>query len=257
MGTEGLKGKTITGGSPNGLASKQEANERPTVEPDIDAELLVQQAREIFPAGYQTSVSVIQGVALYFLTSTTFSVHVGGWQHAALLLRAAMSLFGIVHVSFGYLWFTAMVRWSVTWVDIAIPYVLGVAEIYMAYRVDSENMWWWALLVFVIVGGLAYGNTRLHVSNLRFAPNAEDARIEIRQLLDRMISAAAIFAAVVLVFILIAKAYNATWLLHWGTCALLPLALVIALVAQHGLHDVFKAAGVERPGWLGSTHRTR
>jgi hypothetical protein len=248
--------------APDAVAAKSvppsaDGARRPVIEPEIDAHLLAAQARDIFPAGYQTSVSVIQGVALSFLVAATLQANESGEELAALLLRATMTLLGITLVAYGYLWFTAIIRWPVTWLDIAVPYALGISEIFVANSVADESKWWVALAVFGSMGSLAYLNTRLHVGRIRFGRAAEQggARDVMQRLLASLVLATAGVAAVSLGLLWLTVDDRADWLQYAGPAGLCVAALGIAARTQQGLHDFFEACGVERPGWLGSPAR--
>jgi hypothetical protein len=150
----------------------------------LDHRVLAQRSGEIFPQGYLTNISIIQGVALGVLLEQTFralSAH-GVHPHAPIILESAFSLVALMTVSYEYLWFSTVVRWTPTFRDTAVPVVLGVGEIVPPFLLTSQSGWWFATAVYVALGGLAFLNTASRLHKQMFT-DGENWYLRIRHLL--------------------------------------------------------------------------
>lgn len=231
----------------------------PHVSPLLDADVLATQARDIFPAGYQTSISVIQGVALSALALKAIPAISDNSHDVPLILRSLMSLFGIILVAYGYLWFTALMRWNITVLDIAVPYLLGVGEIVSALEVEDVHGWWVGTAIFAFLGAGAYANTWSHLRAVRFSDSVdEEAEETLRRLLARLTLATLATAVLsTALLMLVGGRILPTYLLTWGPGALLLAGLVLAVLSEVGLRRLFEISGVARTTWFGRPRADR
>ncbi|MFY1632343.1 hypothetical protein ACN27F_03490 [Solwaraspora sp. WMMB335] len=153
----------------------------------LDRPVLTRRSVEIFPQAYLMNISIIQGVALSVMTIETVNFLKTAEREFILpsLAQAALSLAALVIVSYEYLWFTTIMRWTPTFRDTAIPVTLGVAEIVPPMLLGYTTAWWLALSVFAILGAAAFLNT---VSRLRVEmfPGHAPVYEAIRRLLRRL-----------------------------------------------------------------------
>ncbi|GIG93364.1 hypothetical protein Pen02_83000 [Plantactinospora endophytica] len=133
------------------------------------------------------NISIIQGVALSVMTVETVNFLKVADRELILpsLAQTALSLAALIIVSYEYLWFTTLMRWTPTFRDTAIPVALGVAEIVPPMLLGRTFAWWIALSVFAMLGAAAFLNT---VSRLRaeMFPDHAPVYAAIRRLLCRL-----------------------------------------------------------------------
>lgn len=127
----------------------------------LTTEILRKRTVDIFPAGYLTVMAIIQGVALGLLLQQLLGA--GGVfesQHPVILISQGIASFlAIVVASYEYLWFTTIMRWTPTFLDTLVPYLLGVAEIVPVLLLGRFRWWWICTVVLFAVGGLAFWHT--------------------------------------------------------------------------------------------------
>lgn len=157
------------------------SRKRPSVviEP-LDKVVLRRRTVEVFPAGYLTVLSIIQGVALGITVTQAVSVQsLPGpvAEDVTVIMRATMTLLAIIIVSYEYVWFTVMMRWRQTFADSLIPFVLGTAEIVVALHIGRASAWWLSSAVLVGVGILAFSYTKSRLSVELFANHETPFRI--------------------------------------------------------------------------------
>jgi hypothetical protein len=145
-------GANDTSSPANGGAAVLEPLNRPT---------LVRRSVAIFPQAYLMNISIIQGVALSVMTVETvnFLKRADSTMFLPTLAQAVLSLTALIIVSYEYLWFTTIMRWTPTFRDTAIPVVLGVGEIIPALLLGRTFAWWIAIAVFAMLGAMAFFNT--------------------------------------------------------------------------------------------------
>jgi hypothetical protein len=154
----------------------------------LSRKVLIARTLEIFPAGYLTIISVVQGVALGLLVQNSVSVlrDLGSPLTIALTAEQGIWVFGtIVLVFYEYIWFTIVMRWSPTFRDTFIPFALGVTQIGTAVLVGDYLSWWIAEGVFLSVGTAAFMNTVERSAEVMFG-TVKDAYRATRRLLRRL-----------------------------------------------------------------------
>lgn len=132
---------------------------QPSVLEMLDDETLRRRTVDIFPAGYLTVMAIIQGVALGLLVQQLVGRVFGSAHPAILIGEGAANFLAIVVASYEYLWFTTIMRWTPTFLDTLVPYLLGVAEIVPVLLLSRFNWWWISTVVLFAVGGLAFWHT--------------------------------------------------------------------------------------------------
>lgn len=146
------------------LAGTAGRRDQPTdVLETLTTETLRKRTLDIFPAGYLTVMAIIQGVALGLLLQQLLGAGGGGVFRSphpgALISEAVASFLAIVVASYEYLWFTTIMRWTPTFLDTLVPYLLGVAEIVPVLLLGRFTWWWISTVVLFAVGGLAFWHT--------------------------------------------------------------------------------------------------
>jgi len=74
----------------------------------------------------------------------------------------------LIIVSYEYLWFTTVVRWTPTFRDTAIPVILGVGEIVPPLLLENQFAWWVAFAILAGIGAGAFFNTITRLSVAMF-----------------------------------------------------------------------------------------
>lgn len=221
------------------------------VEP-ISREILRSRSLDLFPQGYQTTISIVQGVALAALADRTINaLQEPEPRTVEVLLQSAFTLVSIILVSYGYLWFSVLMRWVMTFRDIAVPFALGMGEIVAALLVGHPVAWWGAIAAFAALACLAYGNTWDRLDSDAFGER-DDARerepgLVVRQLLIRLMACCLAVAGVASG---VAVAVYHEW--HPGVLAVagplllgIPAALVIWM-SEREIGRVFRAYLLDR-----------
>jgi Restriction endonuclease len=142
---------------------------------------------EIFPMGYLTIIAIIQGVALDIVL--TAAVHYMIARHSDVpvyLCQGITGLFCIIVVSYEYLWFTTIMRWTPTFFDTLMPYVLGAAEIVPPLVITKFDLWWLSTIALMFFGGCAFCYTVFRSSQAMF--DRENVHAGLRKLLGTLIS---------------------------------------------------------------------
>lgn len=152
----------------------------PVVIEPLDKAVLLRRTVEVFPAGYLTFLSIIQGVALGITVTQAVSVQsLPGpvAEDLTVLIRAALTLLAIIIASYEYVWFTVIMRWRQTFADSLIPFILGTAEIVVALHIGRASAWWFSSAVLVGVGILAFSYTKSRLSVELFSNHEAPFRI--------------------------------------------------------------------------------
>lgn len=216
----------------------------------LDRETLLQRSIEIFPQGYLMNISIIQGVALSVLTVETVN-YLKRAGEQAVPQTVAMSLFGLaglIIVSYEYLWFSTIMRWSPTFRDTAIPVILGVAEIVPPLLLGRTVAWWIASAVFALLGAGAFLNTASRLKPEMFPAHPASHRT-VRQLLSRLatICVGTSILAIVIAILAGIGVGNTNALSTVGACFLaLPGAISIIAFSEATLNNVYADFAVDR-----------
>jgi len=149
--------------------SIEDENE-PVFDP-LNKELLKERMSTNFPGTYLTMVSVIQGVAVGILTQNTLDFFnksdIASFLH--ILPFALVSLLAIMIVSFEYVWFTGIYRWSIKFWDVVTPIMLGITEVSTLFFLNEPAYWWLAHSIFTLFGTLAFFRTYLNCDKKMFS----------------------------------------------------------------------------------------
>lgn len=219
-----------------------------TLEP-LTKEVLIRRSVETFPSGYLNNISVIQGVALGGLILNT--VH--AWpsdaisSEAALLLGQATFLFmGILVVSYEYLWFLTVVRWTPTFRDTLVPLVLGVSEIVPQFFLRGGTTWWTSTSIFVLVGAAAFFNTITRLEPELFSSDGREAFREVRTVLWRLMMCCigtSLFAGTIAWSTAFHEVRLVSMIAAW---ALGTALFVVVSLSEHALDRVYAIFEIER-----------
>lgn len=114
--------------------------------------------RQQFPQVYLTLMSIVQGVAIYTLSTETKD-YIDSAAFPAYLKYLPLTVFSfgaVVIVTFEYAWFVALFRWEPRLYDIAIPLGLGLFEVLPMYYFRYIDKWLVANALLSAAGALAY-----------------------------------------------------------------------------------------------------
>lgn len=229
---------------------RQEARGASGVLQPLSRSTLLQRSIEIFPQGYLMNVSIIQGVALSVLVVETVNHLKRVDSDFALqsVSQSLVSLAGLIIVSYEYLWFSTIMRWSPTFRDTAIPVVLGVAEIVPPLLLGRTVAWWIATAAFALLGAAAFLNTNSRLRPEMF-PNHSESHNAIRRLLARLaITCTAMSGFAVLIAII--ASHNASHRVAIATAAActiaFPGAITIIGDSEAVLNNVYSDYELDR-----------
>ncbi|WP_043848175.1 hypothetical protein [Amycolatopsis keratiniphila] len=225
----------------------------------LDRSVLVRRAVDIFPAGYLTIISIIQGVALSVLLAETVPLVIDGGRGAAAVVatfaQALLAFVAIVVVAYEYLWFTTLMRWVPTFRDTVVPLLLGVGEIVPAFLMERWTAWWVVMTIFIGLGGGAYLNTITRLRRELFA-GGDQIRRRISGLLWQLVGqcAAGVLLGVATWQVVRAWPGSAAVVTTIGATALTMLiGGWMVFVSERMLNEVFKRHGIQRrplrPTW--------
>jgi hypothetical protein len=232
------------------------------IEP-LDQRVLLRRSLDIFPAGYQTTISIIQGVSLSVLvTRAVDQLQAPQVATVPLLGRAAFTLAGIVLVSYGYLWFTTIMRWASTFRDILVPYLLGVGEIVSASLLNlndatptkAGSAWWFSAAGLAFLGAVAYWSTHSRLDTESFGDRTskitQDAERRIRVLLRRLIGCCLVVFLLCVLLGIASRSKDPTsvvrWLVLYGPWPMMPLTLTLVLLTETALNRLFRTYNLLR-----------
>lgn len=125
----------------------------------IDRNFLQQSIQSTFPGLYLTSMSVIQGMTLASLSWNVFASLKEGETHYSFWALAFLTFGMILCIWYEYSWFVVVFRWSPTFVDALIPYLLGVCEAGLAFTITQPKLWLIIFCPFSFSATLAFFNT--------------------------------------------------------------------------------------------------
>ena len=215
----------------------------------VDGRRLARRSIEIFPQGYLSTISIIQGVALSVVTVETVRALTRDGDSLPLLptlVQALWMLAALMIVFYEYLWFTTMVRWVPTFRDTFVPFVLGVAEIIPALLLDRPIAWWVATSTFTMLGAGAFVNTvtRLHPDMF---PGGAEVFDRLKSLLLRLAAVCVVTslgaATTAVVIAISAKPY---WLTVVAGILLVLPSVAMITASERVLNDIYGMYGVPR-----------
>ncbi|MEU8128934.1 hypothetical protein AB0B68_17095 [Micromonospora sp. NPDC049049] len=226
------------------------AGKRKRILQPLDQQILRKRSIEIFPQGYLMNISIIQGVALSVLVVETVNTLRRDTDPLPLLptlAQSSLTLACLIIVSYEYLWFSTVMRWTPTFRDTAIPVVLGVGEIVPPLLLGNSRAWWIATGAFALLGAMAFINTVTRLEPGMF-PRSESAYKAIRGLLLTL-AAASVATAVLsgVIAYLIGRVSSEQVLSTTGALfILLTTALFVVGRSERVLNDVYDRHGVGR-----------
>ena len=146
-----------------------------TLEP-LSTRVLRQRSIDSFPAGYLTFIAIIQGVALGIVVTETVKRTGDASGYLAVLDILGQGIFtfvSIVVVTYEYLWFTTIMRWTPTFRDTLIPYVLGLGETVPPLLMGTGARWWASASVFIGLAVVAFIHTLSKATEEMFEKRTE------------------------------------------------------------------------------------
>jgi hypothetical protein len=227
----------------------------------LDKIVLVERSVEAFPAGYLLLISIIQSVALGLLLTQAVPIIFGSATAIGAIAAASktVTLFGfLVIISYEYLWFIGMMRWTSTFRDALIPYAIGVAEIIPCLTLDRSLSWWIATTMIPIISGGALFNT---ISRLDLRAFAGESAVSVYRTLRLLTWRTIMCCGIIVTIGSIGSVLVALGALHGIALSVAPIALVLpGLIAvgfsEKSLNYVYDAYGISRrPVFLTRQHR--
>ena len=134
----------------------------------VSAESYKERMRSIYPSGYLTTISIIQGVALGILATRTYDPRNLDWAHLPFSL---VCLVNLMLVFYEYTWFVGVLRWPPSPFATVWPFLLGFTEVGPMFWLTVPGNWWLSMCFFCLVGAIAFGNIYRHC---RRSHRAED-----------------------------------------------------------------------------------
>lgn len=218
----------------------------------LDPDELVQRSIEIFPQAYLTNISIIQGVALsVFVVETVIFLRDDSVPPAVAwpsLAQSLLMLVGIITVSYEYLWFTTIMRWTPTFRDTAIPFVLGVAEIVPPLLLGRPAAWWVSFAAFAALGAMAFMNTLSRIQPEMF-PNHRSSYDEIRRLLVHLalLSVATAVGALAMAWIVQKTPTHQSTISAVAALTMAAMVLVVMIgYSELAMNNIYQRYGVAR-----------
>ncbi|WP_422733907.1 hypothetical protein ACN26Y_28710 [Micromonospora sp. WMMD558] len=213
-------------------------------------QILRKRSIEIFPQGYLMNISIIQGVALSVLVVETVKALTRDDKPLPILptvAQSSLTLACLIIVSYEYLWFSTVMRWTPTFRDTAIPVILGLGEIVPPLLLDDPRAWWIATAAFALLGAAAFANTVTRLEPGMF-PDSPQAYLDLRKLLLTLASASVATAVVSGAIAYLVGHVSSARLLSTIGALLILLTAVIFVIGQSErvLNDVYDKHGVSR-----------
>jgi hypothetical protein len=231
------------------VAAKQVADRRGAIEP-LTADHLRRRIIDTFSSGYLTVIAIIQGVALGILLTTAqshFSKQTTLVGHLAVISQALATFAAIVIVTHQYLILTALVRWTPTSLDTAIPYALGVGEIGASLVIGGNTLWWasYSVLMLAGVGAFSYSLIR---GTIRVFGGLSDFHKQYREGLHQQIVACAVLAlgCIALSSLSFVRAMS-EWVYAIAPVGVLAGGIVVEILGDRDPEDIFVNNGI--PWW--------
>ena len=211
---------------------------------------------DIFPAGYLTGISIVQGVALAVLMTGSISLPISRrLTLAAGVAAAGQSATGfatIVIVSYEYLWFTTIMRWSPNFLDTLVPYVLGAAEIAPLALIGHTGPWWIAMTAFMFAAAGAFAHTIVRLSDGMFAGTPQ-VQSHIRVLLHRLLARlAGCCLALMAICAAMTSAFGVAFVPGWLPAAMpwtiIGIGAYMVVLSEQAMNAVYREYQVPRSG---------
>lgn len=142
----------------------------------LEIPVLKRRLVDVFSAGYLTVIAIIQGVAFGILLMSAdhaWLQHTSATARIIVVSQAVAALAAIIVVTHQYLILTAIVRWTPTALDTAIPYALGVGEIGASLLVGSDVLWWSSVAVLFLVSIGAFWYSRIRANEKVFGDHLD------------------------------------------------------------------------------------
>lgn len=213
-----------------------------TIEP-FSPDVLKRRIVEVFPAGYLTMISIVQGVALGAAIVTTqqqLQDQQGTINRLTVVSQALAVFVSIVVITHRYLILTIDDRWAPTIFDTLIPYALGVGEITTAVVIGRNTTWWIAVSVLFLAAAGTYAHTYIRVP---CAPSQGSDRKSIR---IRMIYCCALLGYSAAVAALAAIDVIPGWLGIILPCVTIIGAIAVAINGERAQNRLYDSCGIPR-----------
>jgi hypothetical protein len=196
-----------------------------------------------------TILAIAQGVALVILASLALplALRLNPSAEGLRLAGQCTSEFAaIVIVSYEYIGLTnIMLRWAPTFLDMLIPYALGVGEIFPSLLLTRLIAWWisMAVLMILCIGALSHS---IYRSSAEMFPEVHSAFRGIRTLLRRLILCRISIMILCLAFAALSAFEIYPWILDVAPWTPLVIGCLAVAFNERCLSSVYKAYGVPR-----------
>ena len=226
----------------------------------MTAAILTRRSAASFPDGYLTFMGIIQGVALGSLVAQAVRLLID--QRLPDLDRLAVGgqvvagFTAIIVVTYEYLWFTTLMRWSPTFTDTLVPYTLGAGEVVLPLLMGRNVQWWTSLGLFLIAAIVALRHTTNMCTQSMFLDSPSSYHT-VQRLLNTLIAyliLQLVACAAVCAIIFTAQRHE----LHTVFIALAPwmtsfTGAGMVVVSERGLDKIYSMHGVPRRRRIGSS----
>ena len=215
----------------------------------MTTETLVNRTLETFAIGYMTILAIVQGVAFVILASNALPLvfHTDSGAEVLRVTGQCTSQFAaIIIVSYEYIGLTnIMLRWAPTFLDMLIPFMLGIGEILPSLRL-TELVSWWILMAFMMILCIGALSHSIYRSSPEMFPEVRSAFQGIRGLLRRLILCSLSIMVLCLLFALLSALNVTSWVLDVAPWTPLVIGCVAVAFNERCLGSVYKAYGVPR-----------
>jgi hypothetical protein len=142
----------------------------------LDAERLSGRIENNFAASFLTLISIIQGVAFYFVMNNSMAI----WKNPKgldlwFLLYPVTSFLSLVVVFYLYSYFISVTFQSPSIRDCLFPMILGIFEIIPTFYFDMPKYWWLWYSVFTFFAVIPLLNTWFSLHADHYAEIFKDA----------------------------------------------------------------------------------
>jgi hypothetical protein len=126
---------------------------------------------------FLTMISIIQGVAFYFLINNAFPLFYSGALklHRELLIYPVMSFATIITVFFLYSWFVSITYRPPDVREAAIPFLVGLTQILPMHCFSEPKHWFGFFALFLVASIIALQNTLRGLHKRDFGADFEAA----------------------------------------------------------------------------------
>ena len=126
---------------------------------------------------FLTMISIIQGVAFYFLINNAFPLFYSGALklHREFLIYPALSFVSIITVFFLYSWFVSITYRPPDLREAAIPFLVGLTQILPMHCFAQPKHWFAFMSLFFLASIIALHNTLRGLHKRDFGVGFEDA----------------------------------------------------------------------------------